>query len=352
MNGKERILLTLNGEKPDRVPIFDFLEGKRIFKKVLNKTIANPNGKDITECSMKIGLDAAFIAYGGFCYSSNSKIGDTYIDEWGVGYKNTGNSWPIDAPYSHPVKKIEELGKWLKKTPDPYIPDRLDDVKQAIGKAKSEIAIFGGVIGPLTTAMLIFGFETLLLNLQIDPFMIEEVFKISCNFYNIAAKKMIEAGVDAIFVCEDLGFKTGIFASPDIYRRHLFPYLFDQIDKINKNKIPVLFHSDGNINEITDDLVGAGITALHPIERKSSMDLSSIRKRYGNNLCLIGNINASTTLVNGSSEEIEKEVKEAINTAGKEGAYILASDSDYHDGIPPENFIHMIDTGKKFGKYY
>ena len=44
-------------------------------------------------------------------------------------------------------------------------------------------------------------------------------------------------------------------------------------------------------------------------------------------------------------------MKQAINAAGKEGAYILASDSDYHDGIPPENFITMIRAAKKYGKY-
>ena len=350
MTGKERTMVAISGKKPDKVPLFDFLEGRRIFKKVLGKNINNPDGQDIVECSRNLGLDAAFVAYGGFYNSENSKIGDIYIDEWGVGYKNTGRSWPIDAPYSHPVKNREELKKWLKKTPDPNLPGRLEDIKKAINGSNSQIAIFGGIVGPFTTAILVFGFDALLLNLIIDPSLVEEVFKVSCDFYNVAASKMIDSGVDAIFLCEDLGFKTSTFASPDIYRRHLFPFLFDQIDKINQKKIPVLFHCDGNINEIIDDLVGSGIRALHPLEKKSNMDLNKIRKRYKNNLCLIGNIDASSTLVYGSKKEIEKEVRDTIEIAGKDGAFILASDSDYHDGIPPENFIYMVNAGKKFGK--
>jgi len=48
---------------------------------------------------------------------------------------------------------------------------------------------------------------------------------------------------------------------------------------------------------------------------------------------------------------IENGVKDTINIAGRDGAYILASDSDYHDGIPPKNFIAMVKAAKLYGKY-
>jgi uroporphyrinogen decarboxylase len=162
---------------------------------------------------------------------------------------------------------------------------------------------------------------------------------------------MIEAGVDAVCICEDLGFKTGTFASPKIYRKHLFPYMAELVDCSKQQGVPVFLHSDGNVNEILDDLVGLGIDVLHPLERKSKMDIGMIRKRYGNRICLAGNIDASDTLPNGPPERIEREVRETIDIAGRDGAFILASDSDYHDGIPPVNFIVMIEAAKKYGKY-
>jgi uroporphyrinogen decarboxylase len=351
MNKKERFLTALKGGKPDRVPVFDFLEGKRIFTEILGKDTGEIDGKDIAECSIKLGFDAAFIAYGGFCNAKNIKPGDIYKDEWGVTYKNTGMSWPFDSPYDFPVKNKEDLKEWLKNVPDPNIPGRLDDIKGALSAAGNEIAIIGGVIGPITTAILSLGFEGTLMNMLDNPKMVQEVFEASCNFYNIAAMKMIDAGVDAIFVCEDLGFKTSLFVSPDIMRKQLFPYLFKQFDEIKKKKIPIMFHSDGNINEVVDDLIKAGISALHPLERKSDMDIAKVRMKYGNDICLVGNIDASDTLVYGSEDEIIKEVKKTIETAGADGAFILASDSDYHDGIPPENFIAMIKAAKKYGKY-
>lgn len=351
MNRRERFLVALEGGKPDRVPIFDFLEGKKIFKEVLGKDVSMPEGGDIAKCSIKLGFDAAFVAYGGFCYTGGAKVGEVYTDEWGATYKNTGVSWPVDKPIDYPVKTRSDLEEWIKSKPDPYRGSRLDDINKALEVSGGEIAILGGVLGPLTTATFVLGFTNTLIKLMEEPDIVEEVFKISNDFYNVAADRMIEAGVDAVFIAEDLGFRSGTFASPEIYRKYLFPYLLEQIDRVTKQKVPAMLHADGNLNEILDDLVASGISSLHPIERKSEMDIEKIRKRYGTKLCLIGNIDASDTLVYGSLKKIENEVIKTIDIAGRDGAYVLASDSDYHDGIPPNNFIAMIKAAKKYGEY-
>jgi uroporphyrinogen decarboxylase len=351
MNCRERFITAVNGGKPDRVPIFDFLEGKRIFKEVLGKEIGSPSGTDITECSIKLGFDAVFIAYGGFYNSENAEPGGIYSDEWGVVYKNTGVSWPIDPPYRAAIKDREDLEKWLKKKPDPFLKSRLDDLNAALKISNGRVAVIGGVIGPLTLATLTLGFEGMLMKLMDEPDIVEEVFKTSCEYNKVAAVKMIDAGADAIFVCEDLGFNDGIFAPPAIFRKYLFPYLSVLINEIKSKNVPVLLHSCGNVNELLDDLAGFGISALHPLQRKAGMDIESIRKRYGTKLCLIGNIDATDTLAYGSVKAIENEVRKTIDIAGRDGAYVLASDSDYHDGIPPKNFIAMVKAARRFGKY-
>ncbi len=352
MNKKERFLTAINGGIPDRVPVFDFLEGKRIFEEIMGQEINSPSTRHIVECSIKLGFDAVVIEYGGFFNMEESiGIGKTYVDEWGVSYKNTGVSWPIDSPIGHPVNDLKDLELWLKNLPDPNLPSRLDNIKESMVISNNEIAIIGGITGPLTQAILIMGFEGLLTKILYEPDFVEKIFRASRDYHRIAIDKLIESGVDIILVADDLGFNSGLFASPGLYKKHLFPYLFDLFHSVLKRDIPIMLHADGNLNEILDDLVSAGISALHPIERKSNMDIGRIKKRYGKGLCLVGNINASDTLVYGPIDRIVSEVKNTINIAGRDGSYILASDSDYHDGIPPRNFIEMIKAAKKYGKY-
>jgi uroporphyrinogen decarboxylase len=351
MNKRERFLTAVNGGIPDRVPIFDFIEGKRIINEVLAKDIDSPDTEDVIECSVRLGFDAVVVEYGGFFNIESDGKTKIYKDEWGVSYKSNGVSWPIDAPISGPVKEEEDFEKWLKVIPDPNLDSRLDGIRTAIKITNKEIAILGGIIGPLTLGTLVMGFENLFIKMHTQPDLVEEVFKVSRDFYNIALDNLVEAGADVILVAEDLGFSTGLFMSPSLYRKHLFPYLFDHFHRARSKNVPVFLHADGNINEILDDLFDSGISVLHPIERKSDMDIGKIRKRYKNKLCLAGNIDASNTLVNGPADKIWEEVKETIKIAGKDGAYILASDSDYHDGIPPGNFIEMIKAAKEFGRY-
>ena len=351
MTGKERFLTAINGGKPDRVPVCDWLEGKRIFQKVLGRDISVPDGADIMSCSVMLGFDAAFVAFGGSYDDSPRTVGATYKDEWGVSYRNTGVSWPFDAPCGHPIESREDLEEWRKGKPDPRFGDRLSDVRKAVEISQGNLAVVGTVIGPLTMATFLLGFAGALVKLVEDPGLVEEIFRISNEFFAVGVDAMIEAGVDTIAVAEDLGFRTGTFASPDLYRAHLFPYLQALVGRARVRNVPVFLHSDGNLNELLDDLVGLGINALHPIERKANMDIGKIRERYGTEICLVGNISASDTLPYGPADRIEEEVKATIRVAGREGAYILASDSDYHDGIPPENFIAMIGAARKHGGY-
>jgi len=352
MNSRERFLIALKGGKPDRVPVLDFLGGIKIFRKVLGKDIDKPTVDDMVDCAEKIGFDAVIIEDGGFWNVEDSVIGNTYKDEWGVTYKNIGYSWPFDGPSDYPVKNQEGLDIWIRNKPDPYLPARIDGLKRALEISKGEFTIIGEVAGPLTIATLVLGFDGLLIRLVKEPDFIEEIFKTAYDFYNVAIDRICEARVDAIMVAEDLGFNTALFASPQIYRKHLFPYLFSMFDRINKKDMPIILHSDGNLNEILDDIVGAGIAGLNPVEKKANMDIGKIRKRYGNRLCLIGNIDSSGVLVNGPVSKIISDVKQAIETAGKDGAYVLGGDGGYHDGIPTENYIAMIRAAKEFGKYY
>ena len=106
-----------------------------------------------------------------------------------------------------------------------------------------------------------------------------------------------------------------------------------------------------DINQILDDLVGIGINGLHPIERKSDMDIVAIRKRYGDRLCLIGNVDSTIALCSGTPEDVRGQVLELLEQVAPAGGFILASDSDLRDDMPIENIQAMFDTGRAYGKY-
>ena len=110
-------------------------------------------------------------------------------------------------------------------------------------------------------------------------------------------------------------------------------------------------HCDGNINLYLDDLISTGFDGLHPIQRTANMSIKKVREKYGEKLCLIGNVDSSHTLVFGTEDRIIYETLETIRDGGLTGAMILASDSDLRDEMPFEKVDLMFRTGLKYGEY-
>jgi uroporphyrinogen decarboxylase len=110
--------------------------------------------------------------------------------------------------------------------------------------------------------------------------------------------------------------------------------------------IPVLKHSDGNLYPILDDLVEAGISGLHPME-PGAMDLADVKKKYGEKICLLGNVDCKHVLPSGTEEDVRRDTRRCIDAAAKEGGHILTSSSSIHANSQFENFYTMVnETGK------
>ncbi len=89
---------------------------------------------------------------------------------------------------------------------------------------------------------------------------------------------------------------------------------------------------------------------MESLEPMAGMDLKSLKETYGDDLCLIGNIDVSQLLPFGSKEDVVNAVKECIMDAGDDG-YILSPCTDITNSCKVENVLTMISAAKKYGKY-
>jgi uroporphyrinogen decarboxylase len=63
----------------------------------------------------------------------------------------------------------------------------------------------------------------------------------------------------------------------------------------NAIKKPWVFHSNGNLSLILDDLLTLGMNGIHPIQ-PAAMDIKRVKSLYGNRVCILGNIDLDYTL--------------------------------------------------------
>jgi uroporphyrinogen decarboxylase len=352
MKPRERFLATLKRRQPDRVPCYDFLFSFELFEHVLGKLSDDYvyNSEDALKCANLLGFDGLWIPFGGLVGDYSKKISpDKYVDEWGTTFKKDKASWPIDGPVDYPIKTRNDLANYIP--PSPESRSRMLETKKALKINNGEIAILGGLNGPLTTATFLMGLEDICINLYEDPELLESIFALSNRFWIEAGKKLVNEGVDAIIFGEDLGYDKNLFASPQLLRKHLFPYIKELVTTFTSKGIPVIMHCDGRIHDVFEDMVNFGIYGYHPSERKSGMSLKWAKENFGDKICLFGNVDSSKTLPYGTPEEVEQEALQCLKDAAKGGGYIFGSDHSLHDGIPMDNIFKMFETAKRYGKY-
>jgi uroporphyrinogen decarboxylase len=352
MKRKERFLTAVKNQQPDRVPFFDFLFQKPLFQALIGREPDGYNARDAIECALALNHDAVWLPFGAFNGFQPEYIEKhTYIDEWGTTYKSNFASWPIDAPIDYPIKSADDLK--IYKPPDPSLPGRTSQLDEARELETDNIAICGGVTGPFTTCWVLMGYERIAYALYDNPQMLRDIFMLSNNFNMEAARLSVEAGVDAMWISDDLGDSSRGFMRLPHFREYYLPYLMELSDYIHDLGVPVLLHCCGNFRDYVNDLVNTKISAVHPLQRTAGWDLKWFKEKYGHRFSIIGNIDSSRTLPYGTPEDVAQETREAIDIAAVGGGYVLASDHSLHDGIPIENIQKMFQVGIEYaGAYY
>jgi uroporphyrinogen decarboxylase len=98
-----------------------------------------------------------------------------------------------------------------------------------------------------------------------------------------------------------------------------------------------------------DDIVGAGVSALHPIEPKG-LNIKELKEKRGHQLCLCGGIDLDL-LARVTPEEIKTLVRNILAVAAPGGGYCAGSSNSITEYVKVENYLAMLETVIIEGKY-
>jgi uroporphyrinogen decarboxylase len=379
LNARERVLCALNREEPDRVPTFEVgITNDSISEKVA--------GTSLTKGTIRAAWDMRHVPFWRYLrhkrtmkYSPDlyakviaviSKIGfdscslgilpqftkckyptwDTYIDEYGRKFKLTElNETEMGFYTGGAFKSPNDYYAW--GSIDPHHPIRERIYKKAQEAVGDKIFIMPGIMGFFESTWEIFGFETFAKLFYQNRKFMQKVFDDHKKLAIETAKYMMDLGVEALVVYDDYGYKTGPFISPKDFRHYVYPCLREFTRTCHNRGVKVLLHSDGNLNQILEDIVDAGIDALHPWEPQANMNIVEGKKKYGDKICVVGNVDPMYTLSDAPVEFVREEVLKLLKNVAPGGGYILSSGHSVHPRVKYENLMEMMKTVQKYGKY-
>jgi uroporphyrinogen decarboxylase len=206
----------------------------------------------------------------------------------------------------------------------------------------------GGVLENLCWLM---GYEPLCYALIDDPALVQAVvdeigerelavYRALCDF----------DPVGALWLNDDLGFKTQTMISPDDLRRFVFPWHKRLVDYAHDHGKLVVLHACGNVREVMEDLVeDVGIDAKHSFE-DVIQPVADFKRQYGSRIAVMGGIDVDT-LARASEQEVRRYTRRAIEECAPGGGWALGSGNSVANYIPVGNFLAMLDEGRKAGVY-
>lgn len=147
--------------------------------------------------------------------------------------------------------------------------------------------------------------------------------------------------LDGYALCSDYSFNVNPFYSPESFAELIAPHLKDCISMYRENGYYTIKHSDGNINPILDQIVDCNPHAIHSIDPQGHMVLSDVKKKYGDRVCCIGNVNCGL-LQTGTDEEAAADVRRSLREGMSDGyGYIFSTSNCVYTGLALERYEMM-----------
>lgn len=144
--------------------------------------------------------------------------------------------------------------------------------------------------------------------------------------------------IDLYLLISDLGSQHGPLISVGMFRTFVAPYLKEMIDRIHQLGGRVLYHSCGAIRAFIPELIRLGVDVLDPIQPTGpEMAPEALKAEFGDRLCFHGGIDIQRVLPRGSGAEVGAEVRRYCEVLGRGGGYILAPSHLFQPDTPPEN---------------
>jgi uroporphyrinogen decarboxylase len=248
--------------------------------------------------------------------------------------------WPNNTPSEchalHTIEDLEKLPEYDVRA-DAFMALTLHRIRMQRQRILDQGEILPVVTsrGPLCTAGFVRGTTEFMMDIMEKPEWAHRLIDLCTRMTIDWLKAQVEAmgpTVEGIFILDDI---VG-FLKPAHYLEFAHPYLKRICDAFPKDWVKV-YHNDANINGCLEQLPDCG---FHVLNWGKQTDVAEVKRRVGNRICLMGNVNPLEVGVRGTPEEMRAATLAVLEKSGGEGL-ILSVGGGASPGMPRQNILAM-----------
>ncbi|HEY62965.1 MAG TPA: hypothetical protein G4O02_00175 [Caldilineae bacterium] len=351
MTKRERVLRTVRFQETDHVPLYDILDNDAIIEHYAGQRLTVENGTWVKGLAIGRVLDMTRMVNG------PQEPRRRRLENGIVVQQERWTHWIVERPFHDMPSLVEWVKKEIQREESQvfdrayaermhrWIRDRLANFAAGSPDGDPTVLILESGVG-LTEMYWALGLEWFVYFMTDYPDLMEEwlearhqaeLRRVAC----IADPELIPIAL----TYDDIAYKTAPIFSPEWLRRYWVPRLRRLVSAWHDRDTYCLFHSDGNLWPVLEDLVAAGIDGLNPLEVAAGMTVGEVRRRYPH-LFLAGGIDVSQLLARGTPEQVREACRQAIVETGGVG-YFMGSTTELHWEVRLENAIAMFETAEE-----
>ena len=341
----ERFLAAIRGGHTERVPVAEALVDNSIKAAVLGRPI------------LSLADDVAFWETAGYDFiclpSGLLDPGQTVGADRPLGARHDG--YDVEPGAVHwadegqgQIRRLADVEAYPWPDVENLIPNHLVEVARLLPVGMKVVVTTGKVF---TAAWQLMGFESFCFAVYDSPALVETLLDRIARLQIAAFERICEMdAVGGFWFSDDMAHADGMMISPDVLRGQVFPWYAEMVGLAHRHGKIAIFHSDGQLWKVMEDIIACGFDALHPIEPKA-MDIEDVRERTAGRLALIGNIDLDYPLTTGTPEAVRAQVRERIVALAPGGGYLVGSSNSIPDWVPVRNYLAMLQATFDYGTY-
>ena len=344
MGAVERVMRTLALEIPDRVPVdlHNFLVTARRMQPASYADYFR-DGEAMAEGQIeswrRFGHDVLIVENGTAALAAACGVEVTFMDE----------SAPVAV--EPVIRSLDEVGEL--DLPDPYRDPLLSELLKATRIVVEQIGDKAFIMGradqgPFSLACELRGMDNFMMDLALEE-QPEKIHRL-LDFCRRVTTSYALAQMDQGAHCTSIGESPSgpDLISPALYRKYAYPHVKRLMDDLKAKNIPVAYHICGNATPIVADMVETG-AAIVEIDQKA--DMRTCKAAAAGKTTLLGPVDPSGVLANGTPELVREKCREAIEILGPGGGFILGPGCAMPGTTPDENIDVLVECAREYGRY-
>ena len=340
LSSRERVLMAVNREQPDRVPA-DIWAEPSVWKRIAGD-LGCETRDEICE---RLAIDVRYIEP---IYPEDTFDAGIRQNMWGERWRMTETAFGRDWEHVEGALSGAQTMEELEKFPWPDC-DRVDYSRLASQCDRWDAyAIFFGNADFFERPALVRSLESFLVDTLVHPEWVDYMQKKFIDFFVEDFRRAMESTggrIDVYWALTDLGSQERLLLSRDAMQAFIFPALRVLAEEAHREGVKFLFHSCGAVRDVIPDLIEAGVDILNPLQPAAKgMDPAGLKEDFGSRISFHGGIDIQYLLPLEEPETVKEEVEKRARILGRGGGYILAPSHNLQNDIPTKNIVAMYDS--------